>query len=115
MTKGLTPRATIIRISSFVIEFRHGAAVNAKRETPPSRTSPADKFRTFRWLAATVLARFRTANHEFAAEEFLVVQFLHCALRLFDRLHLDEREAFRTLVMAIAHYFSVLDVADAVE
>src|SRR5207244_3448250 len=55
------------------------------------------------------------ADHELTPEEFLVVQFIHRALGLLDRLHLDEGETFRALIVAIAHHFGVLDVADAVE
>jgi len=43
------------------------------------------------------------------------MQFLHCALRFLDRLHLDEGETLRALIVAIAHHFRVLDVADAIE
>ncbi len=62
-----------------------------------------------------VFARFRAADHELAAEKFFVVQFLHRAFRFLDRLHRDEGETFRALVVAIAHDLGVLDVADAVE
>jgi len=43
------------------------------------------------------------------------VQFIHRALGFLDRLHLDEGETFRALVVPIAHYFGVLHMADAVE
>lgn len=62
-----------------------------------------------------MFARFRAANHELAAEEFLIVQLLHRAFRFLDRLHLDEGETFRALVVAIAHDFGVLHMADAIE
>ena len=62
-----------------------------------------------------VLARFRAADHELAPEEFLIVQFIHRSLGFLDRLHLDESETFGALVVAIAHHFGVLDMADAVE
>src|SRR5262249_38069250 len=68
-----------------------------------------------RWLLRPVFARFRAADYHLAAEEFLVVQFLHRALRFLDRLHLNKGETFRTLIVAVAHDFGVLDVADAVE
>ena len=63
----------------------------------------------------TVFARLGSADHEFAAEEFLVVQFFDCALGFVDRLHRDEGETFRALIVAIAHDLGVLNVADAVE
>ena len=62
-----------------------------------------------------VFARFRAANHQFAAEEFFVVQFLHCALGFFDRLHRDEGETFGALIVAIAHDLGVLHVTDPVK
>src|SRR2546430_17604661 len=62
-----------------------------------------------------MLARFRAAHYQLAAEKFLVVQFLYCALRFLDRLHRDEGEAFRALIVAIAHDLCVLDVPDPVE
>ena len=62
-----------------------------------------------------MLTRFRAANHEFAAQELLVVQFLNGTLCFLDRLHLHEGETFRALIVAIAHHFRVLDMADAVE
>ena len=66
-------------------------------------------------LAAIVFARFCAAYDQLAPEKFLVMQFLHCALRFLDRLHLDEGETFRALIVAIAHNFGVLDVADAIK
>jgi len=62
-----------------------------------------------------VLARFCAANYQFAAKEFLVVQFLNRAFGFFDRLHLNERETLRPLVVTITDYFCVLNVPDAVE
>ena len=62
-----------------------------------------------------MFARFGAADYELAPKEFLVVQFLHRALGFLDRLHLDEGETFRALIVAIAHDFGVLNVADAVE
>src|ERR1051326_5839034 len=67
------------------------------------------------YLIVRVFARFRAADHELASKEFLVVQFLDRALGFLDRLHRDENETFRALVVAIAHDFSVLHVADAVK
>ena len=55
-----------------------------------------------------MLARFRTAHDQLAAEEFLVVQFLDGAFRLVDRLHLDEGEPFRALVVFVGHHLGVL-------
>src|ERR1700736_6322331 len=62
-----------------------------------------------------MFARLRAADHEFAPKEFLVVQFLHCALRFVDRLHRNKRETFRALVVAIAYDLGVLHMADAVK
>ena len=62
-----------------------------------------------------MFARFRAAYDQLAAEEFLVVQLVHGALRFVDRLHLHESETFRALVVSIAHHFGVLHVPDAVE
>ena len=62
-----------------------------------------------------VFARFRAANHQFAAEEFFVVQFFHRPFCFLDSLHLNEGKAFRSLIMAIAHHLGVLHVADAVK
>ncbi len=66
-------------------------------------------------MFARVFARFRATDHELAAEKLLVVQFLYRALGFFDRLHRDEGETFRTLVVAIAYDLGVLNVADAIE
>ena len=62
-----------------------------------------------------VLARFGAAHHELATEEFLVVQFLHCAFRFIDRLHGHEGEPLGALVVAIADDLGVLHVADTVK
>jgi hypothetical protein len=43
------------------------------------------------------------------------MQFLHRALRFIDRLHLDESESFRTLVVFVGDNLSVLHLTDAVE
>lgn len=43
------------------------------------------------------------------------MQFLDCAFRFLDRLHLDEGEAFRSLIVLVADYLGVLDVTDPVE
>ena len=80
-----------------------------------SASSPDQNHKLRLFVRRFALARFRAADHQLAPEEFLVVQFLHCALRFFDRLHLDERETFRALIVAIAHHFGVLHMADAVE
>jgi hypothetical protein len=61
------------------------------------------------------LACFGAAHDQFAAKEFLIVQFLDGAFRLFHGLHLDESKTFRTLVVAVANDFRVLHVANAVE
>ncbi|MEY2546148.1 MAG: hypothetical protein QOG48_1265 [Verrucomicrobiota bacterium] len=66
-------------------------------------------------LVRDVFARFRAADHELAAEKFLVVQFRDGAFGFVDGLHLHEGESFRALVVAIAHDLGVLHMADAVE
>ena len=62
-----------------------------------------------------MLARFRAAHHQFAAQEFLVVQFLDGPLCFLDGLHLHKGESFGALIVPIAYHLRVLDVADAVE
>ena len=62
-----------------------------------------------------MFARFRAADYQFAAEKFLVVQFLHCPLGFLDRLHRDEGETFGALIVAIAHDLSVLHVTNPVK
>src|SRR5688500_6825010 len=59
-----------------------------------------------------VLARFCATHDQLAAEEFLVVQFLHGAFCFINREHLHEGEALRTLVVFIGHDLGVLDRAD---
>ena len=66
-------------------------------------------------LSRLMLVRFRAANYEPATEEFLVVQFLHCAFRFLDGLHLNKRKTLRALVVPIAYDLCVLHVSDAVE
>ena len=62
-----------------------------------------------------VLIGFRAAHNEPATEEFLVVQFLHSALRFLDGLHLHKRKTFRALIVPIAYDLCVMHVANAVE
>ena len=62
-----------------------------------------------------MLARFCAADHELAAKELFVVQFLHCALRFLDGLHLDKGETFRALVVPITYNLGILNMTDAVE
>ena len=62
-----------------------------------------------------MLVGFRAAHNEPATEEFLVVQFLHCAFRFLDGLHLHKRKTFRALVVPIAYDLRVLHVSNAVE
>jgi hypothetical protein len=69
----------------------------------------------FHALARLVLIGFRAAHNEPATEEFLVMQFLHSALRFLDGLHLHKRKTFRALVVPIAYDLCVLHVANAVE
>src|SRR6476619_6532948 len=66
-------------------------------------------------LMRLVLIGFRAAHNEPATEEFLVVQFIHSALRFLDGLHLHKRKTFRALVVPIAYDLCVLHVANAVE
>jgi len=70
---------------------------------------------TFSRLLRSLLARLGAAYHEFATEEFLVMQFLHGPLRFFDGLHLHKSKALRTLVMPVTYDLGVLHVADTVE
>ena len=65
--------------------------------------------------SCVMLARFRAADHKFAAKEFFVVQFRHGALGFIDGLHLHEGEPFRALVVPVTHHLCVLHVANAVE
>lgn len=62
-----------------------------------------------------VLARLGTAHHEFAAKEFLVVQFTDGAFRFLECLHLNEGETFGTLIVAIGNNLCVLHLPNAVE
>src|SRR4029077_7718486 len=108
-----TSRATSAAISDFPV-----AVGPTMKKTPRIKNSGDVRF-TQRFvsrlksrlrLTVRMFARFRAANHELAAEEFLIVQLLHRAFRFLDRLHLDERETFRALVVAIADDFGVLDM-----
>jgi hypothetical protein len=62
-----------------------------------------------------MLARLRAADHELAAKEFLVVQFVYRTLCFLDCLHLNKGETFRALIVPVTYNFRVLDVADAVK
>jgi hypothetical protein len=62
-----------------------------------------------------MFGRLGAAHDQFAAEEILVVQFVHGAFRLVHGLHGDEGEAFRALVVPVSHDLGILHVADAVE
>jgi len=62
-----------------------------------------------------MLAGLRATDHESAAEEFLVVQFLHGPLRFLNGLHLNECKTFRALIMSVTYDLSVLHVSYAVE
>lgn len=66
-------------------------------------------------LLGLVLIGFRAAHNEPATEKFLVVQFVHGALGLVDRLHLHKRKTFRALIVTIAYDLCVLHVSNAVE
>ena len=62
-----------------------------------------------------MLAGLCAAYHEPAAEEFLVMQFLHGAFRFLDGLHLHEGKSLRTLVVPITYDLRVLDMPDAIK
>ena len=62
-----------------------------------------------------MLARFRAADHEFATEEFFIVQFLYRSFRFFDALHLHKGETLGALVVPVTYDLGVLHVADAIE
>ena len=66
-------------------------------------------------MLGTMFARFRAADYEFAAEEFLIVQFRYRALCFIHRQHLHESETFRALVMLVSHDFGVLHFPDAIK
>ena len=68
-----------------------------------------------RALVRLMLVGFRAAHNEPAAEEFLVVQFLHRAFRFLDGLHLHKRKTFRALVVPIAYHLRIVHVSDAIE
>ena len=55
------------------------------------------------------------AHHQFAAKEFLVVQFLHRAFRFLDGLHLHKGKPFGALVVPITYNLCVLNMSNAVE
>ena len=65
--------------------------------------------------SARVLIGFCSAHNQPAAEEFLVVQFLHRAFRFLDGLHLHEGKTFRALVVPVTYDLRVLHVPYAVE
>src|ERR1043165_2094635 len=88
---------------------------NKNRESSSRRVSRFRNSRTRSLVRRMMLARFRAAYHQLAAEKFLVVQFLHGALRFVHGQHLDEGESLRALVVAISYDLGVLDRADAVE
>src|SRR5215472_7333906 len=62
-----------------------------------------------------MLVGLRAAHDKPAPEKFLVVQFLHCAFRFLNGLHLHKRKTFRALVVPIAYDLCVLYVSNAVE
>ena len=66
-------------------------------------------------LSRLMLVGFCAADHQPAAEEFLVVQFLHRAFRFLDSLHLNKGETFRALVVSLAYDLRVLHMSNAVE
>ena len=78
-------------------------------------TYDSNRMRKRNALTRLMLIGFRAAHNEPATEEFLVVQFLHSALRLLDSLHLHKRKTFRALIVPIAYDLCVVYVANAVE
>jgi hypothetical protein len=62
-----------------------------------------------------MLIGFGTAHHQPATEKFLIVQFLYCAFRFVDGLHLHKSETFGALVMPVAYNLCVLHVSNASE
>ena len=62
-----------------------------------------------------MLVGFCSAHNQPAAEEFLVVQFLHGAFRFLDGLHLHKSKTFRPLVVPVTYDLCVLHVSHAVE
>src|SRR5438876_456020 len=61
------------------------------------------------------VAGFRSADHELAAHELLVVQLVHGAFGVLDRLHRHEREALGLLRVLVADDLGVVHMADAGE
>ena len=62
-----------------------------------------------------MLRRFCTAHHQLAAKEFLIVQFCNRSFGFVDGLHLNERETFGTLIMAVTYHLGVLHVANTIK
>ena len=62
-----------------------------------------------------MLARLCAAHDQSAAEEFLVMQFLHRAFRFLDGLHLHEGETLRALVVPVTYDLGILHVPHTVE
>ena len=62
-----------------------------------------------------MIARFRPAHEELAAEEILVVEFRHRALRFFHGVHLHEGETLRALIVFVSHNLGILHLAYAIE
>ena len=66
-------------------------------------------------ISDVMLARFRSAHDQFAAEEFLVVQLRDGAFGLVHGQHLHEGKTLRALIMFVGNDFRVLHLADAIE
>ena len=62
-----------------------------------------------------MLAGLCAAYHEPAAEEFLVMQFLHRPFCFLDGLHLHEGKSLRALVMPVTYDLGVLNMSNTVE
>src|SRR5437588_6604053 len=101
--------------SGSVIPARSMPLDNAQKSKRESRARDSRFQVRIPGLTACVFARFRAADDQLAAEEFLVVQLGYRSLRLVHRLHLHKSEALGALIVFIAHDFRVLDVADTVE
>jgi hypothetical protein len=91
-------------------------------ETEEQRALGGGSFRALRLFPTTLgtvttdLRRgFGTADNEFTTHVFLVMEFIHGALRLFDAGQLDKPKAFGAVGFTMAHDLNVLDGANATE
>src|ERR1700737_3415343 len=68
-----------------------------------------------RLTSRLMLTRFRTADHEFATKELLIVQFLDGTVCLPHSPQLQQSETFRPLIVTVTYDLGVLYMANAVE